>query len=652
MNRSIHRFIRLTPHSRKPCHREDMNANNISNGNTPNIDHLRSNHNHGGYSNGTPPPIRNEYDVLSCALHQHGYWPDHSLIILTATDNTLGPSLRVNLPDEPSTHTERADFLHETFTKLPTHHNGEILTRFYAIIIDGDNTVRQRQLHPNTAQLAAIEEIQQDVDTQIPINAWLHLLHDPRIVSELRCEDVIYAGGVSIWALNPEQQTLTLLAPIEELRHSGYYTWLTRHGNTIADTAQHNYAHSPWDTDPTTNPETRHDWENAVELWAHTHTTRHNEAHQGIRTIYRQAQIDLCYWDAAINAAAHLLTTHPVDNADTDPDCPTIGDALRELIPAEVSGHLRASIAPVTLNPITAEMLTYLAGYGLNHAQKALVHLHYSAQYTYHAFGGEYPSTSPNFVPLEPPHYGTRITRKTYIPASFTHALSAAQGTEQTHVRAVPEKCVQWQDWIRRTHRTIQQSRTIQQNRNNQRANLNGWALENLTPADHASAAELNTISRDVLPRLDEHPNDHNAQNKLENLKQRIDESCTTSEYLTKHHATYTHYLNALKGKLDSPHWARLNALELLTSLLTPHSTDGEYAALRNTQAWTNWYKGYSTYARLLRQEAHCHTSGKDLNILDVHLNAGNLPSWIKHTICGEPGTHRHPISTLKPRKP
>lgn len=610
-----------------------MNANNISNGNIPNS----------GYD--TPPPIRNEYDVLSCALHQHGYWPDHSLIILTATDNTLGPSLRVNLPDEPCTLPERADFLHETFTKLPTCHNGETLTRFYAIIIDGDNTVRQRQLHPNTAQLAAIEEIQQDVDTQIPINAWLHLLHDPRIVSELRCEDVIYAGGASIWALNPEQQALTLLAPIEEIHHSGYYTWLTRHGDTIAATAQHNYAHSPWDTDPTSNPETRHDWENAVELWdnTRTNTVRNDEArHTDIRTIYRQAQIDLCYWDAAINAAAHLLTTHPVN----DNDAPTIGDALRNLIPAEVAGHLRASIAPLTLNPITAEMLTYLAGYGLNHAQQALAHLHYSAQYTYHAFGGEYPSTSPNFVPLEPPHYGTRITRKTYIPASFTHALNAAPGTEQAHVRAVPEKCVQWQDWIRRTHRTIQQSR------NNQHANLNGWALENLTPADHASAAELNTISRDVLPRLDEHPNDHNTHNKLENLKQRIDESCTTSEYLTKHHAVYTHYLNALKGKLDSPHWARLNALELLTSLLTPHSTDGEYAALRNTQAWTNWYKGYSTYARLLRQEAHRHTFGKDINILDVHLNAGNLPAWIKHTICGEPGTHREPISPLKPRKP
>ena len=616
-----------------------MNANNISNGNIPNS----------GYD--TPPPIRNEYDVLSCALHQHGYWPDHSLIILTAPDNALGPSLRVNLPDEPCTHTERANFLHETFTKLPTCHNGETLTRFYAIIIDGDNTVRQRQLNPDTAQLATIDEIHNDLETQININTWLHLLHDPRIVSELRCEDVIYAGGASIWALNPEQQTLTLLAPIEELLHSGYYTWLTRHGDTIADTAQHNYAHSPWDTDPTGNPETRHDWENAVELWAHTrtNTTRNDDARrQNIRTIYRQAQIDLCYWDAAINAAAHLLTTHPVD----DNDAPTIGDALRNLIPAEVAGHLRASTAPVTLNPITPEMLTYLAGYGLNHAQKMLAHLHYSAQYTYHAFGGEYPSTSPNFVPLEPPHYGTRITRKTYIPASFTHALNATPGTEQAHVRAVPEKCVQWQDWIRRTHRTIQQSRTIHQSRKNQHANLNGWALENLTPADLASAAELNTISRDVLPLLEEHPNDHNAKNELENLKQRIDESCTISEYITKHHAVYTHYLNALQGKLDSPHWARLNALELLTSLLTPHSTDGEYAALRNTQAWTNWYKGYSTYARLLRQEAHRHTSGKDLNILDVHLNAGNLPAWIKHTICGEPGTHREPISTLKPRKP
>ena len=39
-----------------------MNANNISSGNTPNNNHL-----HGSYD--TPPPIRNEYDVLSCALH-------------------------------------------------------------------------------------------------------------------------------------------------------------------------------------------------------------------------------------------------------------------------------------------------------------------------------------------------------------------------------------------------------------------------------------------------------------------------------------------------------------------------------------------------------------------------------------------------------
>lgn len=625
-----------------------MNANNIPNGNISNGNIPNS-----GYD--TPPPIRNEYDVLSCALHQHGYWPDHSLIILTATDNTLGPSLRVNLPDEPCTLPERADFLHETFTKLPTSHNGETLTRFYAIIIDGDNTVRQRQLNPDTAQLATIDEIHNDLETQININTWLHLLHDPRIVSELRCEDVIYAGGASIWALNPEQQTLTLLAPIEEIHHSGYYTWLTRHGDTIADTAQHNYAHSPWDTDPTTNPEIRHDWENAVELWdnTRTNTARRDDARRtNVHAIYHQAQIDLCYWDAAINAAAHLLTTHQIDDANADSDTPTIGDALRDLIPAEVAGHLRASIAPMALNPITPEMLTYLAGYGLNHAQKALAHMHYAAQHTNYALGGPRPVALPDIDPLEPPHYGTRITRKTYIPASFTHALSATPGTEQAHVRAVPEKCVQWQDWIRRTHRTIQQSRSIQQNRSNQHTNLNGWALENLTPADLASAAELNTISRDLLPRLEEHPKDHNAHNKLENLKQRIDESCTNSEYLTKHHAVYTHYLNALKGKLDSPHWARLNALELLTSLLTPHSTDGEYAELRNTQAWANWYKGYSTYARMLRQEAHRHTFGKDLNILDVHLNAGNLPAWIKYTICGEPGTHREPISTLKPRKP
>lgn len=623
-----------------------MNANNISNSNTPNSNHLNS----GNYD--TPPPIRNEYDVLSSALHQHGYWPDHSLIILTATEDTLGPSLRVNLPDEPCTLTERADFLHETFAKLPTCHNGETLTRFYTVIIDGDNTVRQRLLNPNTVQLATIDEIQQDVDTQNPINTWLHLLHDPRIVSELRCEDIIYAGGATIWSLNPEQQALTLIAPIEEIHHSGYYTWLTHHGDTIADNARHNYAHSPWDTDPTHTPETRHDWESAVELWENTRTNtiQRSETRRGdIPTVYRQGQIDLCYWDAAINAAAHLLTAHRVDDADG----PTIGDALRELIPAEVAGHLRASIAPMELNPINPEMLTYLAGYGLNHAQKALAHLYYSAQYTYHAFGGEYSGNTPKTDPLEPPHYGTRITRKTYMPTSFTHVLSAAPGTKQTHVRAVPEKCVQWQDWIRRTHRTIQQNRSVQQNRGIQQVNLDHWALQELSPADRASAAKLNTISRHLIPRITQHPDDHNAARKIEEIKQRIDDAYTNSQYLTNptHQAVYTHYLDAIRGKHDSPHLARLNGLELLTSALTPHSPEGEYAALRNTQAWANWYKGYSTYARLLRQEAHQHTTGETICLLDVHLNLGTLPAWIKHSICGEPATNRQPISTLKPRK-
>ena len=38
--------------------------------------------------NGTPSPapptISNEYDILSHALHHNGYWPERSLIILTA----------------------------------------------------------------------------------------------------------------------------------------------------------------------------------------------------------------------------------------------------------------------------------------------------------------------------------------------------------------------------------------------------------------------------------------------------------------------------------------------------------------------------------------------------------------------------------------
>lgn len=290
--------------------------------------------------NGTPSPappsISTEYDVLSHALHHNGYWPERSLIILTAHNSVLGPSLRVNLPEEPLPESHRAVYLTGLFTMIPAEYDGAPLNRFYAIIVDGDNAVRQRQLDPATRTAATLHEVGADITAQSRISSWAHMLFDPRIVGERRCEDIIYAGAATVWALNDRMEALTLLGPIEDLHTSRYQAWRTSLGDSIAPDATGNFARSPWDTDTTNNPSARDDWESATELWSATRAQRVPVTTTG--RAYRQAQLDLCYWETAISAVEPYLNTPPELSERT------IGDTLRELIPAEVAGHLRASL--------------------------------------------------------------------------------------------------------------------------------------------------------------------------------------------------------------------------------------------------------------------------------------------------------------------
>lgn len=648
---------------------------------------------HAGTPEDPAPSLSTEYDILSHALHHTGYWPERSLIILTAYNECIGPLLRVDLPEDPEPLTRRAAYLDEIFNMLPVEYRGHPLNRFYALIIDGDNTVRQRQLNPEGSTQASIVEIGADLTTQNRISSWAHLLFDPRIVANRRCEDIIYAGSTTLWALNSAQDELVLLGPIEDLLTCRHHTWCIRHNKHIAPHARSNFEHSPWDTDITDIPEQREDWESAVELWTNARIQCVNPATTG--TIHRQAQVDLCYWETAINAAEALLIHHESRGKTTgykleesanaaSKNHQPIGDALRELIPAEIAGYLRASLAPYALTDgdtsplrctgITPETLVYLAGHGLDRAQQALSIQRYIIDYLYYALGGSLPGcNSPaddtadkdigrdaareTLSPLEPPHYGTSQTRKARIPESFSAALTG----DNPCVRAVPHKCVQWLDWIRRTHRRIQSS------------DLARWELGKINGIDLAESSFLHEqaiqrlieeLSEELNAGLTEETRAETRKNTRDNtwestpdverswhVEQELVARLNDSDYLNEPHrkAIHEHYRATLRGEEHSPSRTRLNALEIVSSLLIPGAHNAEYAALRTLQAWITWTKGHSTYASLLREEA-IRVAGieETPNLLDLHILRGIYPAWV-HQETSTPD-YEGTFCTLKPR--
>ena len=141
-----------------------------------------------------------------------------------------------------------------------------------------------------------------------------------------------------------------------------------------------------------------------------------------------------------------------------------------------------------------------------------------------------------------------------------------------------------------------------------------------------------------------------------ENRDQHIIQQLPHSTYMSdpQRLAALNHYRAALAGSVaaEAPDHHRLNALELLTSLLIPSSNTAEYSALRTLQAWINWLKGHSTYANLLRPEAQLHDPHLSPNIIDARLATGTCPAWLTARRANTDAlTEGTTISTLKPRK-
>ena len=100
--------------------------------------------------------------------------------------------------------------------------------------------------------------------------------------------------------------------------------------------------------------------------------------------------------------------------------------------------------------------------------------------------------------------------------------------------------------------------------------------------------------------------------------------------------AALNHYRAALTGSADveAPDYRRLNALELLSSLLVPGSNTAEYSA------------------NLLRHEAQLHDLRLSPNIIDARLATGTCPAWLTARRANTDAlTEGTTISTLKPRK-
>lgn len=490
--------------------------------------------------------IRTCKDMAAIMLHQLGYWPQESFVVVALAGHSIGPCVRIDLPG-PEDNT--AAYLHRIFSLLPATIDGaQPIDRFIAFYCTADrDNLRARQTASGTRTLPSTSERERDAAIAYRVERWLPLLTNPTVTGGLECFDCIVLGDTTIWELSHEQNGLIFAGFVEDILMSPYHLAQTVRGESIAATASEVRTTNPWDTAATADTGAREDWEAAAELWYRTYTQeyqlRHAEGEDPhllqAHSYCQQKGAELCYWETALEAIRWVMRTLAADQRTT------VGDRMRQLLPAEVAGYLAASLNTYG----TINLVTYCAAATLTDSLRVL-----------EGYGGRFtdpaPTTTGEGTAIEPGSYGAPPRRRNTLPSSFLQTLHG----KQHRVGSPSGVRTGWHDWVRRTHLTVQRSAT--------------------------DVSQTQTDYAEAMARL----------------------LCGTDQTV-------------------SPRWERLNALEVLCSLLIPAACGEPLGRLRIVQAWINWMRGTSSYANLLNEEAHRHV--QEHTPLDDALHLGLLPLWL-----------------------
>ncbi|MDO4917677.1 MAG: hypothetical protein Q3974_08695, partial [Rothia sp. (in: high G+C Gram-positive bacteria)] len=94
-------------------------------------------------------PVRNAADIIAFAVHNLGYWPHDSIVLVTASEHRMGPTVRANAGNLGVQ--EAADLLIELLQMMPSELDAaERIEKFFIIQFGQGGDLRNRQLNPAT----------------------------------------------------------------------------------------------------------------------------------------------------------------------------------------------------------------------------------------------------------------------------------------------------------------------------------------------------------------------------------------------------------------------------------------------------------------------------------------------------------------------
>ncbi len=319
----------------------------------------------------TPSPVRGVSDVVAYTIHNLGFWPTRSVVLVATGARHMGPVLRVNLED--ISENEASALLDYLFDMMPTSlAEGEQVDRFFLLIFGEGGEVRTRQLTASLRQTPTLEEIQKDAAEAKICQAWIRAgMHITDTRGILFC-DLLFIGSVSRWEMEPAEPAMVFSGFIDDIQKCPLYLDLMLKGSSVLPTEEQAVQAQSSPLNATNNQAEYQAWLDDAEYWfAHYLQVIHGADSDYCQDYLGQKYAENLLWDAAIQTISRTRRERFSAEERLHEDA-LYADHLREILAPQLAGYLLATLSSVT----SGQFILYAAATSTNLLTQLFADLH------------------------------------------------------------------------------------------------------------------------------------------------------------------------------------------------------------------------------------------------------------------------------------
>lgn len=311
-------------------------------------------------------------EVTACALHNLGYWPEKSIMVMTAGGARMGPVLRANVPTFDLPAEEIEEMICQLVSNSPQKFSpAEPITTFFLLIFGADTGIRSRQLNPHTHRQPEHAQIEAEAEQAADFLPWISGAFQAARTLRLNLGDIFYIGEVSRWELSQQKPEFELSGFVEDIQKTNVYLTLMTEGSVVASNRSEHVPQDCLRSEATLDTELQEGWLREATFWF-DQFQHHIEIEDDYCADYlRQKYAEAALWSLAVDVTRQELSK-PLKGKENKNRNAVLADRLRSAIPEQLAGFLSATLTSVS----SMQFALFTAADSIDTCRALMAHLH------------------------------------------------------------------------------------------------------------------------------------------------------------------------------------------------------------------------------------------------------------------------------------